>query len=83
MNNLEQKDLKKIESVIDKIREIFIAERGRTPRRQLAEKLDINESTALRLENGEHDLDMRYFLKICKIYELDPALTLQKALLTA
>lgn len=80
LNNINQL---KVDSVNNKIRAIFIEARGRTGRVYVAEKLSIHETTLKRLEDGEHDMSMEYFLKLCQIYNLDPVLTFQKAILTA
>ncbi len=68
--------------VVDKIRHILIEKRKSQQMRryQLAEKLEVNPSTALRIENGDFELTFERFLEICTILNLDPVKVLKDAM---
>ncbi len=63
-----------IELTYEKVREILIAQRKGMdmPRKDLAELLDTQPSTALRYEKGTYTMNIPLFMKMCYILELNP-----------
>lgn len=63
-----------IELTYQKVREIIIAQRQSMdmPRKELAELLDTQPSTALRYEKGTYTMNIPLFMKICHILDLNP-----------
>lgn len=63
-----------IELTYQKVREIIIAQRQslEMARKDLAELLDTQPSTALRYEKGTYTMNIPLFMKICLILELNP-----------
>ena len=49
-------------------------------RAALAEALDVEPSTALRLENGQFKLTMERFFELCFILELEPMEVMRKVI---
>ncbi len=85
MRKITREDQLKIDNVSDRMREILVEARkaGNMDRQELAHLLGIHPSSAMRLEKGSFKMTIDYYLKLCIVYDLDPVLTLQKAILTA
>ena len=66
----------KAKAINDKIvAELAKARKGKQPkmtRAALAEALEVEPSTALRIENGQFKLTMERFFELCFILELNP-----------
>ncbi len=66
------------------LRELIIARRSKYPRmtrKELADELGIDPSSAMRLENGESDLSIERYIQICTILKQNPVEILHKAAL--
>lgn len=83
MRKVTKEEEQEIEMIYTKLLEEFTELRGETNREELAKILDYHPSTAMRIEKGTYRLTFKLFLKLCKIYDRDPLLLLQKSILTA
>ena len=74
----------KAKSINDKIlAELVQARKAMQPkmtRAALAEALDVEPSTALRMENGQFKLTMERFFELCFILELEPMEVMRKVI---
>lgn len=64
------------------LHELILERRSRFPqitRKELAEFLEIDPASAMRLENGESDLSIERFIHICGFLKLDPVTMMNKA----